>query len=331
MERAAQSLAEGRKAQVQEWKKELTGELDRSVQEMIQLAQQQDALAAKAKQNPTDPNLRGEQSALQQGVEKASQRLTDESKRSALVSQGSQRAVTQAEQKVSQASKDASDARTAPQAPASMTDAANALRQAAASLARDRERAGASQSASGLPELLAQLQQLAQAQGSLNGQMQSLLQQAGGQARQQSALSPEMLEQARNLAKSQRDVARKLDEVGDADASGRAAELAREARQLAQSLEQGAADPSVFERQERLFKRMLDAGRTLQNDQQDESGKRESRPGDQSNPFVPPNAPASGKAALKYRVPEWNELRGLNTEERRLVIEYFRRLNGEKP
>jgi hypothetical protein len=76
---------------------------------------------------------------------------------------------------------------------------------------------------------------------------------------------------------------------------------------------------------------MLDAGRTLENDQKDESSKRESKPGDQSNPYLPSNTPASGRAAQKYRVPEWNELRGLNSEERRLVIEYFRRLNGDKP
>ena len=330
MERASKALAEGRKAQVEEWKQELTNELDRSVQEMIQLARQQDALAAKAKQNPLDPALRGEQSALQQGVQKASERLQDESKRSALVSQGSQRAVGQAEQKVAQAARDANDPRTAPQAPASMSEAAVALRQAATSLARDRERAAASQSASGLPELLAQLQQLAQMQGALNGQMQSLLQQASAQNRP-AGLTAEVREQARGLAKAQRDVAKQLDDVGDADASGRAAELAREARQLAQSLEQGIADPTVLERQQRLFRRMLDAGRTLENDQQDESARRESRPGDQANPFVPPNATASGRSALKYRVPEWNELRGLSPEERRLVIEYFRRLNGEKP
>jgi hypothetical protein len=87
----------------------------------------------------------------------------------------------------------------------------------------------------------------------------------------------------------------------------------------------------VLERQQRLFRRMLDAGRTLENDKTDESAKRESKPGDQSNPFVPPNGTAAGKNALKYRVPEWNELRALSPEERKLVIDYFRRLNGEKP
>jgi hypothetical protein len=330
MERASQALGEGRKQQVDEWKQELTGELDQSLQEMLQLAREQDGLADKAKKNPTDPNLRGEESALQQGVAKASERLGSQAKRSALVSPRSTRAMSDAEQKVAQAARDAGDPRTASQASQSMTDAAGALRQTAAALARDRERAGASQSASGLPELLAQLQALAQQQGSLNGQMQSLVQQAGAQRGGQ-GVSPDMQASARSLAKSQRDVANQLDEVGDADASGRAAELAREARQLAQTLEQGAVDPTVLERQQRLFRRMLDAGHTLENDQKEESGKRESRPGDQNNPFLPQGAAAAGKAALKYRVPEWNELRGLSADERRLVIEYFRRLNGDRP
>ncbi len=330
MERASKALGEGRKQQVDEWKSELTGELDQSLQEMLQLARQQDGLADKAKKNPTDPNLRGEESALQQGVEKASQRLGSQAKRSALVSPRSTRAMSDAEQKVAQAARDAGDPRTASQASQSMTEAANALRQTAAALARDRERAGNSQSASGLPELLAQLQALAQQQGSLNGQMQSLVQQAGAKAGAQ-GVSPEMQSSARSLAKSQRDVANQLDEVGDADASGRAAELAREARQLAQTLEQGAVDPTVLERQQRLFRRMLDAGHTLENDQKEESGKRESRPGDQNNPFLPQGSAAAGKTALKYRVPEWNELRGLSADERRLVIEYFRRLNGDHP
>ncbi len=328
MEGAARALAEGRKAQVDQWKQELTGELDRSVQEMLQLARQQDALAQKARQNPSDGDLRSEQSALQEGVEKASDRLQEQSKRSALVSPRSQKAVGDAEQRVGQAARDASEPRNAGQMPASMSDAASALRQAAASLARDRERAALSNSASGLSELLAQLQQLARQQGALNGQMQSLFQKG---AQQREGLSPDAKAQARSLARQQRDVANELDEAGDGDGSGRSAELAREARELARALEQGAVDPTIFERQQRLFTRMLDAGRTLENDQQDESSKRESRPGEQFNPFAPPNASASGRAAQKYRVPEWNELRGLNSEERRLVIEYFRRLNGERP
>lgn len=234
-----------------------------------------------------------------------------------------------AQARVQQAARDAGDARAPQQAVQSMTDAANALRQVASALARDRERANNSQSASGLPELLAQLQQLAQQQGSLNGQMQGLMQLAQQQARQ-GLNQQDAREQARDLSRTQREVARQLAEVGDADQSGRAAELAREARQLAQALEQGAVDPSVLERQQRLFRRMLDAGRTLENDKTDESAKRESKPGDQSNPFLPPNATASGRSGTKFQVPDWNQLRALSPEERRLVIDYFRRLNGDK-
>src|SRR5262249_55480854 len=157
------------------------------------------------------------------------------------------------QQRVQQAAREAGDPRTMAQAPNTMADAAAALRSVGGALARDRERANNSQSASGLPELLQQLQQLAQQQGGLNGQMQSLLQLAQQQARGNDANNPELKAQARDLSRTQREVARQLAEVGDADQSGRAAELAREAKQLAQALEQGAVDPAVMERQQRLF------------------------------------------------------------------------------
>ena len=74
----------------------MTGEIDQSLQEMMQLARQQDELAQRAKRNPNDPNLRSEQGALEQGVNKAAERMQAESRRSALVSQGSQRAMADA-------------------------------------------------------------------------------------------------------------------------------------------------------------------------------------------------------------------------------------------
>ncbi|HJR63332.1 MAG TPA: hypothetical protein VJ803_06490, partial [Gemmatimonadaceae bacterium] len=42
MEQAAQALSEARESQIQEWKNELTGELDRSIQEMLQMVRQQE-------------------------------------------------------------------------------------------------------------------------------------------------------------------------------------------------------------------------------------------------------------------------------------------------
>ncbi|MBL8996768.1 MAG: hypothetical protein JNL44_05570 [Gemmatimonadetes bacterium] len=329
MQDAAQSLEKARSGQVSEWKGELTDALDRSVQEMLQLAKEQDALAEQAQRNPNDPNLRSQQAALQQGVQTAQQRLEEEGKKSALVSPRTQQMMDQAQQRVEQATREAAQAQRGQQSQA-MQEAANSLRQAAAQLTRDRERAASAQSASGLPELMQQLQQLAQQQGQLNGQMQSLF--PGGQSQQarQDALDQAGRSQARELARAQREVARQLDEVSDADPTGRAQELAREARLLAQALDQGAVDPATQARQERLFRRMLDAGRSLEQEQRDETQRRESRAARGIERFTPAGGPARGKDAERYTVPTWEELRGLSAEERRLVIEYFRRLNAER-
>ena len=328
MQQAAQSMQRARQGQVSEWKGELTDAIDQSVQEMMQLANEQEQLAAQAQQNPNDPSLRGKQAALQQGMEMAQQRLSEEAKKSALVSPRTQQMMEQAQQRVQQATREAAQAQRG-QSPQSMQEAANAMRQAAAQLTRDRERANSAQSASGLPEMMQQMQQLAQQQGALNGQMQSLF--PGAQQRpSQEALDATNRGRARELARSQREVARSLDEIGDNDPTGRAQEMAREARQLAQALDQGAVDPATQARQERLFRRMLDAGRALEQDQKDESQRRESRAARGTARFTPPGGPARGQAAERYAVPKWEELRGLSADERRLVIEYFRRLNAEK-
>ena len=329
MQQAAQSLEQARNGQVSEWKGELTDALDRSVQEMLQLAKEQDALAQQAQREPNDPNLRSQQAALQQGVQTAQQRLEEEGKKSALVSPRTQQMMDQAQQRVAQATRESAQAQRGQQSQA-MQEAANSLRQAAAQLTRDRERAASASSASGLPELMEQLQQLAQQQGQLNGQMQSLF--PGGQAQGQrpDALDEAGRAQARELARAQREVARQLDEVSDADPTGRAQEMAREARMLAQALDQGAVDPATQARQERLFRRMLDAGRSLEQDQRDETQRRESRAARGIERFTPSTAATRGRDAERFTVPTWEELRGLSAEERRLVIEYFRRLNTER-
>ncbi len=327
MQDAAESLQKAREGQVSEWKGELTDAIDKSVQEMLQLAREQDQLAQKAQQDPNDPNLRGQQSALQQGVQTAQQRLNQESRRSALVSPRTQQLMDQAQQRVSQAARESAQSQRG-QSGQAMQEAADALRQAAAQLTRDRERANNAQSASGLPEMIEQMQQLAQQQGALNGQMQSLF--ASQQGNKQQGLDAAARTQAREMARSQRDVARALDEVADIDPTGRAAEMARDARQLAQALDQGVADAATQARQERLFRRMLDAGRSLEQEQKDESQRRESRAARGIGSFTPPGGPARGKEADRFAVPTWEELRGLSADERRLVIEYFRRLNAEK-
>src|SRR5690606_34809481 len=120
---------------------------------------------------------------------------------------------------------------------------------------RDRSRANSSGSATGFAEMMEQLQQLAQQQGAVNQQASSMLPGAPGQ--QQGGAAAQA---ARQLARQQREIARQLEELGGADRTGGADAMADEARRLAQALETGAVDPNVVNRQQRLFRRMLDAG-----------------------------------------------------------------------
>jgi hypothetical protein len=188
---------------------------------------------------------------------------------------------------------------------------------------RDRERTQNSDSATGFAEMLEQLHQMAKQQQSLNSAVQQLMPKQGqGMDKQAEAM-------ARQLAKQQRDVASKLEENGDRDESGRNDEMAKEARQIAQQLESANLDPAVLERQQRLFRKMLDAGRLMEEDQREDTGKREAKPWTGTEVFTPSGANPTGKGATKFAAPTWNELRGLTPEERRLVLEYFKRINAK--
>jgi hypothetical protein len=319
MERAAQQLADARASQIDEWKSELTGELDQSIQEMLQLARQQERLEQQVRQGANRENLRGDQSALQQGVQKAGERLEAAGQKSSLLSPQSQRAAGEARAKVEQATRELTEGKNQGQTAGAMRDASEALNRAAASLVRDRDRANSASSASGFSEMLQQLQEMAQRQGGLNAQAAGLMQLPGG------LQSAEAQERARQLAREQRSLARDLENLGDP--TGRAEDLAREAQRIAEALNAGGLDEATIQRQQRLFRRMLDAGRTLEQDEQDDSGRREAqaaKPGE----TVTPTGPGRGEDAVRFREPTWNELRGLAPEERRAVLEYFKRING---
>jgi hypothetical protein len=322
MEQAADELDKARQQQVNEWKKELSGELDRSIQEMLQLAREQEQLERKARGGASPGDLRSQQSALQQGVDKAMQRLQEAGNKSSLLSQRSMRMMSDARRKVEDATAATQRAQNGPQVASAMKESSEGLNQAAASLVRDRERTTTSNSATGFAEMLEQLQQMAKQQQGINSAMQQLMpqQQRQGEAGQQ---------EARELAREQREVANKLEENGDKDNTGRAEEMAREARQIAQQLESGQLDPAVLERQQRLFRKMLDAGRLLEEEEREDTGKREAKPWMGSEVYAPSGANASGKAASRFTAPTWNDLRGLTPEERRLVLEYFKRINAK--
>jgi hypothetical protein len=111
-----------------------------------------------------------------------------------------------------------------------------------------------------------------------------------------------------------------------------AEDFAEEAADLAQRLDAGQLDRETVDRQERLFRRMLDAGRTLQGEEEDEQKERESTTAREGNIRLPADFRRNVAGPESIRLPSWEELRLLSPEERRLVTDYFRRLTtGGRP
>ncbi|MDB4886288.1 MAG: hypothetical protein JWN79_1726, partial [Gemmatimonadetes bacterium] len=116
----------------------------------------------------------------------------------------------------------------------------------------------------------------------------------------------------------------------DAAGGERAAQLAQEARQLAEQLDGGRVDAATLARQQQLFRRLLDAGKSLEKEEREDSGKREAKTATGSETFTPATK-VDAKGATRFRPPTWEELRGLSADERRAILDYFTRLNNGSP
>jgi len=135
------------------------------------------------------------------------------------------------------------------------------------------------------------------------------------------------------LAQGQQAVASALGELGAEPGGERVAgnleELRREAealaRELAGSAEEGRPRAETLARQERLLERLLEAGRTLERDEPTQE-----RRGTAARPVERPLIPALPPGLLDGSVvslPSAEALARLSPAERRLVLEYFARLN----
>jgi hypothetical protein len=176
-------------------------------------------------------------------------------------------------------------------------------------------------------DALQQLEELARQQGALNGQVGALV---------PLELGPDALaRQLAELGRRQAEIARGTEEAGQAlderDVLGSLDPLADEARALARELEGGRLDPEVRARQERLFRRLLDAGRSLE---RDEPGRRRVAEQAGETTAEPPAALDAEllDTGLRYPAPTAAQLRALPPAFRALVLEYFDRLNrGPNP
>jgi hypothetical protein len=314
-------LQRRRQEMQREWRRQVVQAMDQALSETSRLAERQLRVQEELRDGTLpSADTRSEQAAIEEGVQRLLEQMKQVGGKNALVSPQIAGALGAAQLQMQQAREAISSA--APNSREAAEQAGGAvdeLNTAAHQLLRAREDVSGSESGSGLEEALERMAQLAQQQGGLGRQGAGLLPMAGSSA---------IRAQLQRIAARQRALAQELERLrGQGEMAG-AGQLAEEAKELARRLEAGRLDRSVVERQERLFRRMLDAGRTLQGREEDQKKERQSTTATDDSVHLPPALRARLQGdGDRLRVPGWEELQQLSPEERRLVVDYFRRLS----
>ena len=318
-----EALRGQRDSLARQWRGETLAALDRALSETAALAQRQERVGEALRRGEAGAATRSRQAAVEEGTDAVARQIRDAAGKHALVSPQLDAALGYAKRQMAAARAELEEADpNASEAASLAEDALDALNATALALARSRSQVAGGKSGSGFAEAVEQLARLARDQQGLNGLAQGLFPLMGvsGEA---------MLQQLRALAARQRALAEQLERLQAAGASAAAGPLAQEAKELARQLEAGRLDQQTIERQQRLYRRLLDAGRTLSNDEPDQTKERVSRAATGDSVHIPDILrPGATGAGPRLRYPTWEELQGLTPEERRLVLEYFRRLNA---
>jgi hypothetical protein len=316
------SLRRQRDAVAGQWRQEALDALDQALAETAALADRQRAVARALETGGNPAAARAQQAALEEGADAVQRQIRDAGARHALVSPGIESALAYARRQMRSASQQLEQAQPNTEGAAQLAgEALDALNVAAYALAQSRADVAGARSGSGFQEAVERLAQLA-------GQQQGLNQDAMGLLPIPGAVGDQMLQQLRALAARQRALAEQLERLQASGGSSAAGPLADEARDLARQLEAGRLDRLTVERQERLYRRLLDAGRTLSGQDPDENRERTSRSATGDSVHVPVLLRRDATAGPRIRYPSWRDLEGMTPEQRRLVLEYFRLLNA---
>jgi hypothetical protein len=314
-------LQQRRQEMQREWRRQVVEAIDQALSETSRLAERQLKVQEQLRERgEPSASTRAEQAAIEEGVQKVLEQVRQASGKNALVPPQIGAALGAAQMRMQEAREAISSA--APNTREAADQAGGAvdgLNAAAHQLLRARGDVSGSQSGSGLAEALERLAQLAKQQGGLGQQGAGMLPMAGSGA---------IREQLQRLAAKQRALAQELEKMrGEGNIPG-AGDMADEAAELSRRLEGGRLERRTVERQQRLFRRMLDAGRTLQGREEDEKKERQSTTATSDSVHLPPALRARLEDEnRRLRVPTWEELQQLSPEERRLVVDYFRRLS----
>lgn len=313
----ANGLAQQRKQLQSAWRADVTAALDRALAETARLSASELDLGDAFVRGVPAATLRGRQAAIIEGTQRVIAQLQQASGRNAIVSPQLGVAMVQAMLDMQRALDALSSGLPDLQlGGARAGDAVDGLNAAAYLLLRNRDDVAGSGSGSGLAEAMARMKALAGQQGSLGQAAEGLLPSLG------SGKDGALVE---SLGGRQRAIADELERLrGNGQIPG-AGTFAEEAKELARRLQGGELDRAVVERQQRLFRRMLDAGRTLQGNEDDPDHPRVSQVAEGDSVHLPA-ALLRLPGADALRMPAWSDLSRYSPEERRLVADYFRRL-----
>ncbi len=308
---------------VRGWRQETIDALDRALTETADLTARQRDVAEALRRGDTSAATRSLQASIEEGTSVVGKEIRAAEARHALVSPMLERALGFAQHQMRATQDQLGEANPGLGTAATLAgQSVDALNATAHAIARSRRAVSEAKSGTGFAEAMEQLMRLAGQQGDMNGQAEGLLPMAaaGGEA---------VMEQLRAIAAQQRALADQLDRMRAEGVSSAAGSLAKEAQDLAAQLEAGRLDARTIQRQSLLYHRLLDAGRTLNGSDPDDQKERVSQAATIDSVSIPPALlPGATGAGPRLRYPTWDELHDLTPEQRRLVLEYFRRLNA---
>ncbi len=326
LEQAAGALGSAQREMSGEQGEAAVESLARARSEALALAEEEGRLSEATRgENTADPaSWRAQQGAVRQGLENLVERLSEAGNEAAMLDQRTGAAAGEAAERMDQLlDRLAGDGARRLPSRAEVEGIQESLNSLARHLLASEEAARAAGQQSAGQDAADQMNQLAQQQQAVTQETSSLLMpgpRPSGEERRRE-----------EVARRQEEVAEELGELEDpeGDLLGRPEELAEEAAELAQQLELEGPTQETLERQRQLFRRMLDAGRSLEDEDLDPN-ERESREAT-APPGIPPPIDPELLRGRRYPAPSEALLRELPLFYRSLIFEYFDRLNRVPP
>ena len=323
LQEALEEMRQDRMEWLEEWEEQIRDALRRGAESSLALARRQEEIrdrirGAGAVQRS---RLQGEEAALAQGARHLAVQLGLATRQAPQVGRRVTEALGEAMDRMERVTEGLGRQGASGAGPTVWAEEAVAALNRAALLAlTGMEQVGQGAEGSGMEDLMDELEALAGEQEAINQEAQSLSgdpDQAGAQARMD------------EMAAAQDQVAGGVEELAERQGGewtpGDLDEMAREARELARELAEGRLEPETLRRQEDLLERFLGAGRMLERDGPTEE-REGTTAGEVERPLVTP-LPDGFLRGNRIPLPSAAELEALTPAERRLVLEYFERLN----